>query len=70
MSEKKEQASCGGPATRMVARGPVRRLFLCADCPYEGSGRVLPYATETEPGKRVEGVYSGPIRRCGDEIGA
>lgn len=68
MSDAKK--GCGGKATKMACRGPVKRLFLCDDCPYEGSGRVLPYQTEVEGHEKPTGVYSGPERRCGEELGA
>lgn len=64
-----EAKGCGAPATRVVFRGPVRRRFLCAACPYNGSGSVKPYATDVTGVTAPTGTYTGPARRCGEEIG-
>lgn len=69
MENQKQNPGCGGPATVIVYRGAKRRLFLCGECPYEGSGRKIPYATAVEGVTPPPGVHTGPARSCGDEIG-
>lgn len=60
---------CGAPALRIAFRGSTRRLFLCSACTYEGRGQVKPYETDVAGKPKTAGAYSGPARRCGEEIG-
>jgi hypothetical protein len=58
---------CNEPVTRVVFRGRVRRLFLCASCVYEGKGKVCPYAVDVLGQEKVDGTFYGPARTCGQE---
>lgn len=65
-------ADCGAPATRIAFRGRVKRRFLCDAhvATYTGSGKVATYRGASQfdpPADAAPGVFTGPVRRCGEE---
>ena len=69
MTTEPGRPGCGEPATRIVFRGRVARLYLCDACPYAGSGKVAPYEVgelPADPADRKVGVFTGPARTCGE----
>lgn len=66
-----EIPGCGAPAAFICFRGKTRRAFFCGECRplYAGSGKVAPYQVgEDTPETRVPGIFTGPARRCGEEV--
>lgn len=69
MNEKKhEPKGCGAPAERVAFRGRTKRTFFCGNCKYEGGGLLKTYATDVAGKEKIEGVFYGPARTCGQTV--
>ena len=70
MTPKPKFKGCGQPSKHIVFRGTTRRLFMCPNCRpnYEGSGKVADYSHEHDEQTRPPGVFTGPLRYCGESV--